>query len=145
MAILVLSRPLPGRGGPRRCGDCGQGQAGEAGHVVLSPATATIAPGGTQAYIAGADASGGSLGDVTSQAPFTIRPGGSRMGRCQHRHSVREGTVNAAIKKVRGNALPTVVEPDLAASQTVNAAPFDYAPVTFRPRHQHQHDAPSAG
>jgi hypothetical protein len=47
-------------------------------HLVLSPASATIAPGGSQAYTAeGFDASNNSLGDVTSATTFTISGTGS--------------------------------------------------------------------
>ncbi len=47
-------------------------------HLVLSPATATIAAGGSQAYTAeGFDAANNSLGDVTATTTFTITPNGS--------------------------------------------------------------------
>ena len=46
--------------------------------LMISPAAATVAPGGNQAYTAqGADAFGNTLGDVTSATSFTITPDGS--------------------------------------------------------------------
>ena len=50
-------------------------------HIVISPASATIAAGGSQAYSAeGFDASGNSLGDVTANTTFSITPNGSCTG-----------------------------------------------------------------
>jgi hypothetical protein len=50
-------------------------------HLVVSPATSTIAAGGTQFYTAeGFDASNNSLGDITSATTFTITPNGSCSG-----------------------------------------------------------------
>ena len=50
-------------------------------HITISPATATIAAGGTRAYAAeGFDDSGNSLGDVTANTTFTIEPDGSCTG-----------------------------------------------------------------
>ena len=50
-------------------------------HLVLSPASATIAAGGSQTYTAeGFDASNNSLGDVTASTTFTISPEGSCTG-----------------------------------------------------------------
>lgn len=49
--------------------------------VVLSPATASIAPGGSATYHAeGFDPKGVDLGDVTSTTRFSIAPGGSCRG-----------------------------------------------------------------
>jgi hypothetical protein len=52
--------------------------------IVLSPASATIAAGGSQAYTAtGYDANGNSLGDVTGDTVFSIGPDGScTLGTC---------------------------------------------------------------
>ena len=48
---------------------------------MISPATATIGAGGSQAYSAqGFDAANNSLGDVTSASTFTIGPNGSCTG-----------------------------------------------------------------
>ena len=50
-------------------------------HLVLAPATATIAAGGSQAYTAtGYDAFNNSRGDLTAATTFTIRPDGSCTG-----------------------------------------------------------------
>jgi len=55
--------------------------AGQLDHIVLSPANATIAAGGSQAYTAtGFDQSNNSLGDVTGGTTFTISPDGSCTG-----------------------------------------------------------------
>jgi parallel beta-helix repeat protein len=54
---------------------------GPVDHLVLSPALATIASGGSQAYTAqGFDAVGNSAGDVTASTTFTIAPNGSCSG-----------------------------------------------------------------
>jgi Calcineurin-like phosphoesterase len=50
-------------------------------HIVIGPASATIAAGGSQIYTAqGLDASGNSLGDVTASTVFSIGPNGSCSG-----------------------------------------------------------------
>jgi hypothetical protein len=50
-------------------------------HIVISPVSATIAAGGSQAYAAqGFDASNNSLGDVTAFTTFSIAPDGSCTG-----------------------------------------------------------------
>jgi len=50
-------------------------------HLVLAPASASIAPGGSQAYTAaGSDQYGNSIGDVTSSTTFSISPNGSCTG-----------------------------------------------------------------
>ena len=55
--------------------------AGALASIAISPATATIASGDSQTYSAtGADASGNSLGNVTSATTFTITPDGSCTG-----------------------------------------------------------------
>jgi parallel beta-helix repeat protein len=55
--------------------------AGPLDHLALSPATATIASGGSQAYTAeGRDQYDNPLGDVTSTTTFTIAPNGSCTG-----------------------------------------------------------------
>ena len=55
--------------------------AGALDHLVLSPASATIAAGGSQAYTAeGRDQYDNSLGDVTSSTTFSIGPNGSCSG-----------------------------------------------------------------
>jgi parallel beta-helix repeat protein len=55
--------------------------AGALDHLVLAPASATIAAGGSQAYAAeGRDQYDNSLGDVTSSTTFSIAPNGSCTG-----------------------------------------------------------------
>jgi hypothetical protein len=55
--------------------------AGSLDHIVISPVSATIAAGGSQAYAAqGFDASNNSLGDVTAFTTFSIAPDGSCTG-----------------------------------------------------------------
>jgi GMP synthase-like glutamine amidotransferase len=50
-------------------------------HIVISPSSATITAGGSQAYTAeGFDASNNSLGDVTASTSFSISPNGSCTG-----------------------------------------------------------------
>jgi hypothetical protein len=50
-------------------------------HIVISPSSATISAGGSQAYTAeGFDASNNSLGDVTAFTTFSISPNGSCTG-----------------------------------------------------------------
>ena len=50
-------------------------------HIVISPASATIAAGGSQAYTAeGFDAANNSLGDVTASTTFSLAPDGSCTG-----------------------------------------------------------------
>jgi parallel beta-helix repeat protein len=58
-----------------------QVNAGGLDHIVISPASATITAGGSQAYTAeGFDASGNSVGDVTASTTFSIAPNGSCTG-----------------------------------------------------------------
>ena len=59
-------------------------------HIVISPASATITAGGSQAYTAeGFDASNNSLGDVTASTTFSIAPNGSCTGASLHRDGGR--------------------------------------------------------
>jgi parallel beta-helix repeat protein len=58
-----------------------QVSGGALDHIVISPASATISAGGSQAYTAeGFDAANNSLGDVTSTTTFSISPDGSCTG-----------------------------------------------------------------
>jgi parallel beta-helix repeat protein len=55
--------------------------AGALDHIVISPSSATIGAGGSQAYSAqGFDAANNSLGDVTAFTTFSIAPEGSCVG-----------------------------------------------------------------
>jgi parallel beta-helix repeat protein len=70
------------RVGPRGYDDRGayEFDGGELDHIVISPASATIVAGGSQAYTAqGFDSSGNSF-DVTASTTFSIAPNGSCTG-----------------------------------------------------------------
>ena len=55
--------------------------AGGLDHIAISPASASIAAGGSQTYTAQSfDAAGNSLGDVTASTTFSIAPDGSCSG-----------------------------------------------------------------
>jgi len=55
--------------------------AGTLDHIVISPASATISPGGSRSYAAeGFDAANNSLGDVTALTTFSIAPEGTCTG-----------------------------------------------------------------
>jgi hypothetical protein len=88
--------------------------------LVVSPASATITAGGSQAYSANAiDAYGNSLGDVTGSTTFTIGPDGSCTGaNCT-------GTL-AGTDTVTG----TDSGAGATASLTVTAGPFDHIVVS---------------
>jgi hypothetical protein len=65
-------------------------------HIVVSPASATIASGGSQSYTAqGFDAGGNSLGDVTAGTSFSIAPDGSCSGNVCSATAVGTHTVTA--------------------------------------------------
>ena len=69
--------------GPRAYDDRGayEFSARQLDHIVISPSSATIGAGGSQAYTAeGFDASNNSLGNVTSSTTFSISPDGSCTG-----------------------------------------------------------------
>ncbi|MFF0268798.1 DUF11 domain-containing protein [Kribbella sp. NPDC004536] len=125
-AALMITAGAPAAADPKP-------RPGKLTTVVLSPATATIGPGGTQAYSAqGFDAAGISLGDLTSQATFTISPAGSCTGHLCTATTLGAHTVTGTVKKISGTATLTVVQADLATTQTVsNPSPYYYAPITF--------------
>ena len=118
---------------PAAAATAANAKPGKLATLVLTPATATIAPGATQAYTAqGFDAAGQSLGDVTSQVTFTVSAGGRCTANVCTATALGAHIVTGTVKKVRGTATLTVAAADLAASQAVsNATPFYYAPVTF--------------
>jgi parallel beta-helix repeat protein len=90
--------------------------AGQADHIVISPATATITAGGSQTYTAqSVDAGGNVLGDVTSETAFSIAPNGSCTA------NVCTATVSGA-HTVTGTDGPNTSN----ASLTVNAAALDH-------------------
>ncbi len=83
--------------------------AGALDHLVLSPATATIAAGGSQAYTAeGFDAANNSLGDVTSTTTFTITPNGSCTAASCTATTVGAHTVTGTNGAATGTATLTV-------------------------------------
>jgi hypothetical protein len=132
-SVAALAATLAVTGGTAAAaGTAGSAKPGKLATLVLSPAAATIAPGATQAYTAqGFDAAGNSLGDLTSQAKFTISGGSCTASVCTTT-TLGSHTVTGTIKKVTGTATLTVIEADLSATQTVStASPYYYAPVTF--------------
>jgi len=85
-------------------------------HIVLSPASATVAAGGSQTYTAqGFDASNNSLGDVTASTAFSIGPNGSCSG------NVCTATT-AGAHTVTGNDSGKTA----TASLSVTAGPLDH-------------------
>jgi hypothetical protein len=101
--------------------------------VTVTPATATIAPGGTQAYTAsGFDAYGNALGPIAG-AKFTIKPNGSCTGATCTATAAGPHTVTATSKKISGTATLTVAaSPDLAVTEQVsNTLPHYYTPLSF--------------
>ena len=103
--------------------------------LVITPASSTIATGGTQTYtVQGLDAFGNPLGNVTGGTRFTITPDGS----CGH--SVCTASVNgphtvtASRLGVSITASLTVatLQADLAMTQTVTSTtPYYYQPTKF--------------
>jgi uncharacterized repeat protein (TIGR01451 family) len=109
---------------------------GPLAEVVLSPATATIAPGGTQSYTAqGLDAFGNLRGDVTAATKFKISPNGSCTGASCTATATGPHTVSGTHDKITGTAALSVGAPaqaDLSAVEAVsNATPFFDTSVTF--------------
>jgi uncharacterized repeat protein (TIGR01451 family) len=109
---------------------------GPLARLVLSPGTATIAPGGTQAYTAqGVDAFGNSRGDVTAATTFTIAPDGSCTGAACTATATGAHTVTGKDGKVSGTATLTVAAPpqaDESLTETVSSATPAYgSTVTF--------------
>ncbi|HEX7134090.1 MAG TPA: Ig-like domain repeat protein, partial [Iamia sp.] len=89
--------------------------AGALDRLVLSPATATIAAGDTQTYLArGFDAAGNDLGDLTETATFSIGPDGSCTGATCTASAAGEHTVTGTIGSVTGTAMVTVTAGPLA-------------------------------
>ena len=103
--------------------------------LTLSPAGASITPGGTQSYaVTGADAYGNTLGAVTN-ASFAIAPDGSCTGATCTATTPGTHTVTATSGKISGTTTLTVSAPpqaDLAVTETVSSTtPYYYSPVTF--------------
>lgn len=87
-------------------------QGGPLDHLVLSPPTVTVTPGGSQSYTAeGYDAANNDLGDVTAATTFSIGPDGSCGGtRCTAMASGSH-TVNGTDGSAAGTAALTVKGP----------------------------------
>jgi hypothetical protein len=74
-------------------------------HLALSPGSAMIAPGGSQAYIAeGFDTKGNSMGNLTAATTFTISGGGSCTGATCTSTLVGDHTVTATNGTASGTA-----------------------------------------
>jgi uncharacterized repeat protein (TIGR01451 family) len=104
--------------------------------VTISPATASITAGGSQAYTAQAfDAFGNSRGDVTASTRFKITPNGSCTGATCTATAAGAHTVTGTHAKLTSTASLTVApvaSADLSAAETVSqAAPDYYTTVTF--------------
>ena len=97
-------------------------------HLTLSPASASIAAGGSQPYTAtGFDAFNNSLGDVTSAATFTIAPDGSCLGAICTATVAGLHTVTSTDSTKTAQAALTVT-----ASQTTPVITWPTpAPITF--------------
>ncbi len=108
--------------------------------VAISPASATIAAGASQTYTAqGYDASGNSIGDVTSSTTFSIGPDGSCTGNTctataagshQVTGTAGSGTGAASLTVTGASVDHLVVSPSTATisaggSQAYTAAAFD--------------------
>jgi parallel beta-helix repeat protein len=94
--------------------------AGPLDHLALSPASSTIAPGGSQAYTAqGRDQYNNSLGDVTGSTTFSIAPDGSCTGASCSATTAGAHTVTGTSGGKTGTA-----------SLQVGAAPLDHIVVS---------------
>jgi hypothetical protein len=84
--------------------------AGALDHITISPARATIAPGGSQAYTAEAfDIFNNSRGDVTGSTAFSILPDGSCAGAVCSATTPGAHTVTGTHNGMNANAALTVV------------------------------------
>jgi peptidoglycan/xylan/chitin deacetylase (PgdA/CDA1 family) len=85
-------------------------------HLTVSPQSASIGAGGSQAYTAeGFDAAGNDLGDVTAQTSFSISPDGSCSGVSCSARKTGSHTVTGTDSTASGQASLTV-EPTTAAT-----------------------------
>ena len=77
-ATVAGTHTVTGNDGGKMATASLQVNAGTLDHISISPASASITAGGSQAYTAqGFDQSGNSLGDVTAATTFSIAPDGS--------------------------------------------------------------------
>jgi parallel beta-helix repeat protein len=97
-----------------------QVSAGTIDHIVISPASATIAAGGSQSYTAqGFDSAGNPVGDVTAFTTFSISPNGTCTGASCTATAAGAHTVTGN----DGGKTST-------ASLTVNPGPLDHLALT---------------
>src|SRR5204863_347849 len=88
--------------------------AGPLHHLALSPASASISPGGSQAYTAqGRDQYDNSLGDVTASTTFTIAPDGSCTGATCTASTTGAHTITGTDAAKTGTATLTVNAPSV--------------------------------
>ncbi|MDX6635775.1 MAG: hypothetical protein QOF06_1978 [Solirubrobacterales bacterium] len=93
--------------------------AGPLDHLILSPATASVAAGGSQSYTAtGYDAAGNSIGNVTAQTSFSISPDGSCTGASCQAQKSGPHTVTGTSGAAKGQAALDVAEAPTTVSLT---------------------------
>jgi hypothetical protein len=96
---------------------------GPVNHLTVSPQSASIGAGGSQAYTAeGFDAAGNDLGDVTAQTTFSISPDGSCSGATCEATTAGAHTVTATDGPASGQASLTV---EAATAATTVSLTFD--------------------
>jgi len=92
--------------------------------IVIAPASASIVPGGSQAYTAEArDQYGNSRGDVTAGTTFTIEPDGSCTGASCGASAVGEHTVTASFGGKTATAGLTITTSAAAVDRIVMTPP----------------------
>jgi peptidoglycan/xylan/chitin deacetylase (PgdA/CDA1 family) len=100
--------------------------AGSLSRIVLSPKTATITTGGSQAYTAeGFDAAGNDLGNVTAQTTFSISPDGSCQEATCTASKSGEHAVTASDSGVSDQGTLQVKSPATTVSLTFDDADAD--------------------
>jgi hypothetical protein len=101
-------------------------------HLTLAPATATITPGGKQAYtVTGTDTYGNAIGTITN-ARFTIEPDGTCTGATCTATALGTHTVTATSGRISGTATLTVasVQSTPTVTQTATGGTLTSPPVT---------------
>jgi parallel beta-helix repeat protein len=98
--------------------------AGALDHMILSPDSATIIPGGSQTYTAsGRDQYGNGLGDETASTTFTISPDGSCTAATCSASTDGAHTVTATIDQITGTATLQVTEAAAIDHIVISPAP----------------------
>jgi uncharacterized repeat protein (TIGR03803 family) len=101
-------------------------------HIVISPSTATIVPGGSQTYSAqGFDAFANNLGDVTSATTFSIVPDGSCSGAICTASAPGPHTVTGNDSGKMAESTLTVSSSPATPTITFGAAPAPTYPSGF--------------